>query len=69
MRLVATAEGRIGGEKRGYFYDAAWNLNRRTNNATTYTFPVNSLNQLTTDPANGGSISYDSNGNRASPAA
>lgn len=35
-------------EKFGYFYDAAWNLNRRTNHALVQTFDVNNLNQLTT---------------------
>jgi hypothetical protein len=34
-------------EQFGYAYDAAWNLNYRTNNALTQTFAVNSLNQLT----------------------
>jgi hypothetical protein len=32
----------------GYGYDAAWNLNYRTNNALVQTFNVNSLNKLTT---------------------
>jgi RHS repeat-associated protein len=34
-------------EQFGYAYDAAWNLNYRTNNALTQSFGVNSLNQLT----------------------
>lgn len=46
---------------RGYYYDAAWNLNRRTNNTATYTFGVNVMNQLTNEP--GLSDYYDSNGN------
>jgi len=33
-------------ERFGYAYDAAGNLNRRTNNALVQTFAVNSLNQL-----------------------
>ncbi len=35
-------------EQFGYAYDAAWNLNYRTNNALVQTFGVDSLNQLTT---------------------
>ncbi len=34
-------------EQFGYAYDAAWNLNRRTNNALVQTFGVNTLNELT----------------------
>jgi hypothetical protein len=34
-------------EDRRYVYDAAWNLNYRTNNTTTYTFKVDTKNQLT----------------------
>jgi RHS repeat-associated protein len=34
-------------EQFGYAYDAAWNLNRRTNNALVQTFGVNNLNELT----------------------
>src|SRR5438270_8451792 len=33
---------------RGYFYDAAWNLNRRTNNGVSSTFSVNSLDRKST---------------------
>lgn len=33
-------------ERFGYYYDAAGNLNRRTNNALVQTFTVNNLNQL-----------------------
>lgn len=40
-------------EQFGYAYDAAWNLNYRTNNALVQTFNVNSLNQLTTINRNG----------------
>jgi RHS repeat-associated protein len=35
-------------EQFGYAYDAAWNLNYRTNNALVQTFGVNNLNELTT---------------------
>jgi RHS repeat-associated protein len=45
-------------QNRGYLYDAAWNLNQRTNNVTVTTFNVNNLNQLT-----GGGYSHDGNGN------
>ncbi len=34
-------------EQFGYAYDAAGNLNRRTNNALVQTFGVNTLNELT----------------------
>jgi RHS repeat-associated protein len=34
-------------EQMGYRYDAAWNLNSRTNNGFVQTFNVNSLNELT----------------------
>src|SRR5205807_8410152 len=48
-------------EDRGYFYDAAWNLNRRTNNGASSTFTVDTKNELTNAPA--GTLTYDSNGN------
>ncbi len=35
-------------EQFGYGYDAAWNLNKRTNNALIHTFNANNLNELTT---------------------
>ena len=37
----------------GYGYDAAHNLNSRTNNALIETFNVNSVNELTTIPRSG----------------
>jgi len=40
-------------EQLGYAYDAAGNLNYRTNNALTQTFNVNNLNELTTLGRNG----------------
>jgi RHS repeat-associated protein len=48
-------------EDRGYAYDAAWNLNRRTNNGVTGTFSVDVKNELTNAPA--GTGAYDANGN------
>ena len=51
---LKTAKGKESGgterlhEKLGYAYDAAGNLNQRTNNALIQTFNVNSLNELTT---------------------
>ena len=56
---VATSSA--GSENRGYFYDAAWNANRRTNNGVVYNFNVDNKNQLTS--TSDGSISYDANGN------
>jgi hypothetical protein len=40
----------------GYGYDAAGNLNCRTNNALMQTFNVNSLNELSTITRSGTSI-------------
>jgi len=40
-------------EQSGYTYDAAGNLNYRTNNALTQTFNVNNLNELTTATRSG----------------
>jgi RHS repeat-associated protein len=48
-------------ENRGYTYDAAWNLNYRTNSGTLSRFMVDNKNQLTN--AIGGTYSYDANGN------
>ena len=56
---VATSS--VSGENRGYFYDAAWNANRRTNNGAVYNFNVDNKNQLTS--TSDGSITYDANGN------
>jgi len=49
-------------EDRRYVYDAAWNLNYRTNNTTTYTFKVDTRNQLT-NATPVGNQTYDGNGN------
>jgi YD repeat-containing protein len=48
-------------ENRGYAYDAAWNLNYRTNNGTLSRFMVDNKNELTN--AVGASYGYDANGN------
>ena len=56
---LKTANGKESGgssrwqEQLGYVYDAAGNLNYRTNNALVQTFNVNNLNELTTATASG----------------
>ena len=57
---LKTAKGKESGgstarlnEQFGYAYDAAWNLNYRTNNALTQTFSVDNKNQLTTAARSG----------------
>jgi hypothetical protein len=59
---LKVANSSVNAEDRGYYYDAAWNLNRRTNNGSTTTVTVDSKNQLTAfgalDP-----YTYDGNGN------
>ena len=55
------ADSTVAAEDRGYLYDAAWNLNHRTNNGVSTTFTVDSKNQLTGGPT--GSYTYDDNGN------
>jgi RHS repeat-associated protein len=55
------ADGSDNNEDRGYTYDAAWNLNYRTNYGTPGAFVVNSLNELTN--ALSATLSYDLNGN------
>jgi RHS repeat-associated protein len=51
----------ISTEQKGYTYDAAWNLQYRTNNGTVSELTLNNLNQITAGL--GGTWSYDSNGN------
>ncbi len=58
------ADSSVNTEDRGYFYDSAWNLNRRTNNGVTTTFSVDTKNQLTGGP--GAPFVYDNNGNLTS---
>jgi RHS repeat-associated protein len=53
-------------ESLGYFYDAAWNMNRRTNNGVVGTFTVDNKNELTNAPPGFNTITYDSNGNMLS---
>src|SRR5438552_7365048 len=55
------ADSTVNTEDRGYLYDAAWNLNQRTNNGTTTTFAVDVKNQLTSGPT--ANYGYDNNGN------
>src|SRR5437867_2663310 len=55
------ADSSVNTEDRGYTYDAAWNLNYRTNNGTSQNFKVDNKNQLTNAP--GFVTSYDDNGN------
>ena len=45
----------------GYYYDAGWNLNWRTNNGTPTSFSVDNLNQLSGGPTS--PYTYDSDGN------
>jgi len=60
---LKVADSSTNSEDRGYFYDAAWNLNYRTNNGTLNTFNVDNKNQLTNSTPSGGTQSYDANGN------
>ncbi len=60
--IKALGSGGLSTENLGYGYDAAWNLNTRTNNGTVGTFTVNALNELTSTPV--GSAVYDGNGNQ-----
>jgi len=55
------ADSTVNTEDRGYLYDAAWNLNVRTNNGATTAFNVDAKNQLTS--VGGSSCTYDNNGN------
>ena len=57
---LTVADSTVNAEDRGYVYDAAWNLNRRTNNGVVSTFNVDGDNQLTTEQCRD---AYDSNGN------
>jgi len=58
---LTNADCSVATEDRGYFYDKAWNLNRRTNNGAVSTFTVDAKSQLQT--AAGANCTYDSNGN------
>ncbi len=61
---LTIANSSVPAENRGYLYDAAWNLNRRTNNGVTSTFTVDNKNQLSSEA--GITCAYDANGNLAS---
>src|SRR6266542_835141 len=58
------ADSTVASEDRGYLYDAAWNLSKRTNNGATITFAVDTKNQLTNGPT--ANYGYDNNGNLTS---
>jgi RHS repeat-associated protein len=58
---LTVATSSISAENRGYKYDAAWNLNDRTNNGVNTAFSVDGKNQLTTVGIT--NFLYDSNGN------
>ena len=62
--ISAVGSGGYSTENLGYLYDAAQNLNKRTNSGTPTTFTVNTLNQLTGGPIGGNN--YDWNGNLVS---
>lgn len=59
---LKVADSGTASEDRGYQYDSAWNLNRRTNNTAVTTFTVNSLNEAT--KVGTADYHYDGNGNR-----
>jgi RHS repeat-associated protein len=58
---LKVANSTVSSENRGYAYDAAWNLNDRTNNGVNTTFGVNSLNEQTSEGTT--SFYLDANGN------
>jgi RHS repeat-associated protein len=58
---LTVATSSVSAENRGYKYDAAWNLNDRTNNGVNTAFSVDVKNQLTTVGIT--NFLYDSNGN------
>ena len=59
---LTVADSSTASEDRGYKYDAAWNLNFRTNNGVLSTFKVDTKNQLT-NVTGTGTQTYDDNGN------
>ena len=61
---LLTADSTVASEDRFYGYDAGWNLAKRTNNTTVYTFGVNVKNELTNGPT--ATYGYDNNGNLTS---
>jgi RHS repeat-associated protein len=60
--VKALGNGGSSTENLGYGYDAAWNLNLRTNSGVVKTFTVNNINELTGDGTY--TYGYDGNGNR-----
>jgi len=58
---LTNADCSVASEDRAYFYDSAWNLNRRTNNGVTQVFQVDNKNQLTNAIAQ--AMTFDDNGN------
>ena len=58
---LTVADSTVPTEDRGYLYDAAWNLNDRTNNGAITAFAVDTDNQLTSEA--GHPCTYDANGN------
>jgi RHS repeat-associated protein len=61
---LKTADSTVASEDRFYGYDAGWNLAKRTNNTTVYTFGANVKNELTNGPT--ATYGYDNNGNLTS---
>ena len=59
---LTNADSSVAAQDRKYVYDAAWNLNYRTNNTTLNTFKVDGKNQLT-NATPVGTQTYDGNGN------
>lgn len=60
---LTVADSATGSEDRGYTYDAAWNLNWRTNGETGQSFTVNSQNELTSGLSGAAYFYHDDNGN------
>jgi len=60
---LTVADSSVNTEVRGYYYDAAWNLDRRTNNGVVGTFVVDNKNELTNGPSPVNKLTCDNNGN------
>ncbi len=58
---LKVADSSVNTEDRGYTYDAAWNLNKLTNNGAVSSFSVDGKNQLTLD-GEGNTCGYDNDG-------
>jgi RHS repeat-associated protein len=63
---LTVADSSVNAEDRGYLYDAAFNLNTRTNNGATAAFKVDYDNELTNAPSPVSNQTYDGNGNLVS---